>query len=490
MLSESSEGTGGGLRKSMNAKSILKHFISIGTGTIVNMLVGFLTTPILTRLVSTAEYGQYSIFTMYASIALMVLCMGFDQALIRYFYRFDTPDYQRTIVRECITLPFLCTLLAAIAVNILSWLELVRFEFEPRIMTMLTILVFFQVMNRIDLILLRVTYQSGLYSKLQVVTKILFAGTAIVGCLLLETQKLFILAAASVVSYAVVTVVGIGSQRELWDFRKIRERYTIDRKELYRYAFPFIVSMGITTLFQAIDKISLNRYCSYEEVGIYSSAITLVHVFAIVQTTFGAIWAPMVVEHFEKEPEDQTFYQKGFRTMSFVMFFIGISLILCKDLFVLLLGEDYRGSASMIPFLSLSPIMLTISDTTVIGITFSKKSYLQIIVSAVACVTNIAGNTLLVPVYGGIGAAISTGLSYIVFFAMRTILSNRYFPVKWGLKKFIAILAMFLVYALYSTFFMFDKTIILGYAIIFVVLILEYRDVIQDGWKLMRKYLL
>ena len=78
--------------------------------------------------------------------------------------------------------------------------------------------------------------------------------------------------------------------------------------------------MGITTIFQAIDKMSLNRYCSYEEVGIYSSALTLVHVFAIVQTTFAAIWSPMVVEHYEKEPEDQTFYQKGFRTMSFVMF--------------------------------------------------------------------------------------------------------------------------------------------------------------------------
>lgn len=69
----------------MKKPSIFKHFISIGTGTVVNMLVGFLTTPVLTRLVGTAEYGQYSIFTMYASIALMVLCMGFDQALIRYF---------------------------------------------------------------------------------------------------------------------------------------------------------------------------------------------------------------------------------------------------------------------------------------------------------------------------------------------------------------------------------------------------------------------
>lgn len=464
----------------MNKPTIFKHFISIGTGTIINMMVGFLTTPILTRLVGTAEYGQYSIFNMYASIALMVLCMGFDQALIRYFYRFDTIDYQRTIVMECVILPFLCTLVVAIVVNVLSWFGLVRFEFEPRIMTMLTILVFFQVLNRIDLILLRVTFQTKLYSMLQVLTKVLFTGLAIVGCILLKTPKLFVLTAASVVSYGVVTVVGIGSQRALWDFRKTKERHVIDRKELYRYAFPFIVSMGITTLFQAIDKMSLNRYCSYEEVGIYSSAITLVHVFAIVQTTFSAIWAPMVVEHYEKEPEDRRFYLKGFRTMSFVMFFIGISLILCKDLFVLLLGEDYRSSASMIPFLSLFPIMLTISDTTVIGITFSNKSYLQIIVSAVACVTNIAGNTLLVPLYGGVGASISTGLSYIVFFVMRTILSNRYFPMKWGLRDFYGIAILFVVYALYNTFRFFGAFTVLGYFLLLTVLTFTYWDVIQE----------
>lgn len=471
----------------MSKPSIIKHFISIGTGTVINMLVGFLTTPILTRLVGTAEYGQYSIFTMYASIALMILCMGFDQALIRYFYRFDTADYQRTIVRECCVLPFVCTLLAGIVVNALSWLGLVPFEFEPGIMTMLTISVFFQVMNRIDLILLRVTYQTKLYSLLQVMTKLLFAGIAIAGCFLFQTQRLFVLTAASAVSYGMVTVVGIGSQKELWNFKKTRQRYPIDRKELYRYAFPFIVSMGITTIFQAIDKMSLKRYCSYEEVGIYSSTVTLVHVFAIVQTTFSAIWSPMVVEHYEKEPKDRTFYQKGFRTMSFVMFFIGVSLILCKDLFVLLLCEDYRGSAAMIPFLCLSPIMLTISDTTVIGITFSKKSYLQIIVSAVACATNIVGNTLLVPIMGGVGAAISTGLSYIVFFAVRTILSNRYFPMKWGMGKFSLITLLFLAYAWYNTFHSFGMITVLGYVVILVIMVCNYQDVIRGGFHLLKK---
>lgn len=471
----------------MNKPSIFKHFISIGTGTVINMLVGFLTTPVLTRLVGTAEYGQYSIFTMYASIALMVLCMGFDQALIRYFYRYDTKDYQRTIIKECCTLPFFCTILVGVVVNVLSYLKIIKFEFEPQIMTVLTILVLFQVMNRLDLILLRVTYQTKLYSMLQVLTKVLFAILAIAGCFFLETQKLFVLTIASAVSYGVVTVVGIVSQRTLWNFTKIKEKYLIDRKELYRYAFPFILSMGIATIFQAIDKMSLNWYCSYEEVGIYSSANTLVNVFAIVQTTFSAIWAPMAVEHYEKEPEDRSFYQNGFRAMTFVMFFIGISLILCKDLFVLLLGEDYRGSAEMIPFLCLSPIMLTISETTVIGITFSKKSYLQIVVAAVACVVNIVGNSLLVPIYGGVGAAISTGISYIVFFAIRTILSNRYFPVKWGLGRFGVNVMLFLMFALYNTFCPFGLFTILGYVVVLSALIATYWDVIQYGLHLLKK---
>lgn len=173
--------------------------------------------------------------------------------------------------------------------------------------------------------------------------------------------------------------------------------------------------------------------------------------------------------------------------MTFAMFFIGISLILCKDLFVLLLGEDYRGSAAMIPFLCLSPIMLTISDTTVIGITFSKKSYLQIIVSAVACAVNIAGNTLLVPIIGGVGAAISTGLSYIVFFAMRTILSNRYFPMKWGMGKFSRITLLFLAYAWYNTFHSFGIVTVLGYVTLFAIIAFNYQDVIRDGFHLLKK---
>ena len=44
------------------------------------------------------EYGQLSIFTLYATIAVMVLCLGLDQALVRFYYESDTLEYRRALL--------------------------------------------------------------------------------------------------------------------------------------------------------------------------------------------------------------------------------------------------------------------------------------------------------------------------------------------------------------------------------------------------------
>ena len=470
-----------------NRQSFLKHFFVIGGGTLINMIVGFLTTPIITRLVGAEEYGQYSIFTMYASIALMVLSMGFDQALIRFFYKENSLDYQRTILRECWILPILLSTVIGIALNVACNIGIIKLEFDNFIVAMLTICFIFQIINRIDLILLRVSYKTRVYSFLQVLYKILFAVLSLLGCIIFKYNFFYILVIATVISYIIVTIIGIAVQKNIWAFWKIKKHYFVDRKELLKYALPFVVSMGITTFFQAIDRISLNIYCSYRDVGIYSSAMTLVHIFAIAQTTFSALWAPMAVEHYEKNSEDREFYRKGNRVISFVMFFIGINLILGKDIFSLLLGKEYREAAYIMPFLCFNPIMLTISETTVIGITFKKKSYMQIIVAAVACIANIIGNTLLVPAYGCRGAAISTGIAYIIFFLMRTAIAGYYYPVKWGMCRFWIITFATVIYAWVNTFYEFGMFSVIGYIIMIILLCVLYKDALRECLALIKK---
>lgn len=463
-------------------RSFLNHFLVIGCGTFLNMFVGFLTTPIITRIVGTEEYGQFSIFTMYSSIALMVLCMGLDQALIRFFYRENSSEYQRALLKECWLLPVIACIVIGVLLNVLCYFNLIHLEFDNFVVTMLTICVLFQVLNRIDLILLRVSYKTNLYSALQVAYKILFAGLTLAGCLVFNEKFFYIMVIATTASYIIVTFIGIAAQAKMWKFWNVSGNYKIDRQELYKYAFPFIISMGITTFFQAIDKISLNTYCSYSEVGIYSSAMTLVHIFAIVQTTFNSLWAPAAMEHYESQPEDKEYHIRGNRIITLIMFGIGFSLIFVKDIFALLLGKDYREAAYILPFLIFNPIMLTISETTVIGIAFKKKSSMHIAIAAISCIVNIVGNTLLVPYWGCRGAAISTGISYIVFFMARTYISNLFYPVNWGLTRFWVVTCVAILYATYNTFFRFGPLSVLGYFVSMAILFLLYKDAVSDTW--------
>jgi O-antigen/teichoic acid export membrane protein len=272
------------------------------------------------------------------------------------------------------------------------------------------------------------------------------------------------------------------TNKKLWKLsKKGEDSCETTKKELLRFGYPYILSMGLAVLFSAIDKISLDIFRTDREIGIYNSAITLINVFAIIQTTFNTLWQPMSVEHYTKDPEDKTFYQKGNQLITIVMFFIGLSLILFKDLFVYLLGAKYRDAATILPFLCFNPIMYTISETTVSGLVFKKKSMMQIVVSAGSCAANIIGNIILVPRLGCEGAAISTGLSYIVFFTLRTVLSNRYFYVDFKLGRFYTLTFAAVLYSFYNTFFKFGILTIVGYAACVALIIVLYFDSVKWG---------
>ncbi|WP_233186833.1 oligosaccharide flippase family protein [Petrotoga sp. SL27] len=135
-----------------------------------------------------------------------------------------------------------------------------------------------------------------------------------------------------------------------------------------------------------------------------------------------------------------------------VMFVFGLLIVVFKDVIFLLLESSYRQAAGISSFLILMPIMYTVSETTVVGINFKKKTYWHMLIASVAAGVNVFGNLMLVPVYGAKGAAFSTGVSYIVFFCLRTLISRRLFPVNYHLGKFFISTFVFVIVAFINTF--------------------------------------
>ena len=468
-------------------QSFLKHFTIIGGGTVINMLLGLMTEPIITRLVDPSDNGKYGIFNMYSSLAVMVLCIGLDQALVRYYYEKDTDDYKRSLLSKCIVIPVLLCLAVSGIVMALSISGLVKFKFDPLIMGILCIFTLFQLIYRFSLLLVRLEYKSKLYSLLNIIHKLMYLAAVFPLIFLFKHNHVMALVISTTIASFVCLFTSITANRRLWKPHTDKSACETPRKELMRFGYPYILSMGLATLFSAIDKISLDIYRTDHEIGVYTSAITLINVFAIIQTTFNTLWQPMSVEHYTKDPEDKSFYQQGNQLITIVMFFIGLSLILFKDLFVYILGAKYREAATILPFLCFNPIMYTISETTVSGLVFKKKSMMQIVVSAGACATNIIGNMILVPRLGGKGAAISTGISYIVFFTLRTVLSNRYFYVDFKLGRFYTLTFAVVLYCFYNTFFKFGILTIVGYIACVALLVVLYFGSVKWGFSYLSK---
>ena len=473
--------------------SFLSHILKIGAGTIVTLFIGLLTTPILTRIVEPESYGQLSMFQLYTNISVMVLCLGLDQSLVRFFYEADNFTYHSRLVRFCTVIPiiasFVCILLFLAVIIVFS----LKLEFDSFILILLAFNIIIALTNRFALLVLRITYQSGLYSICNIIYRVSNVLTVVLLVKLTTVNDVYGLCIGVLLGYTLSTFLALFKERSLWFSKRIKSlnnQKEINNKELFkykeilRYGLPFILSMGITQLFEALDKLSLNHFCSYSDVGIYTSAMSIINIFAVIQTAFNAVWGPRQVEEYVSHPDDTSFIQFGNQIITVIMFSLGLSLIFSKDIFAIILGEKFRRASVILPFLVFNPIMYTVSETTCSGIGISKKSYLNVIIALGACITNFIGNMILVPLIGPRGAAISTGISYFVFWALRTFFSNKWYYIDYRLPKFFTITFVAFVYAFYNTFYSNITISILGYVGSMGILLLLYKDSIKKGIKL------
>lgn len=461
----------------MKKNGLFKHYFIVGSGTLLSLIISVITIPIITRLVSPEIYGEISIFELYSSIFVLVFGLGLDQSLVRFYYK--KGNDKSTLLYKCLIIPLVSSLIAIIMFLFLLKKKIIDFDFNFNISCLLCIYTFVQLVYRFSILIVRLEYKSKLFSLLNILTKIIYASLSLILIVIYRKNYLLYLCLSLTISSIVCLLLSILEQKNIWNIRNInRNDAETKLKELVKYGWPYIFSFGILMVFQSADKICLKMLGTYADVGIYASAMSIVNVFSIIQTTFNSFWSPMSIEHYEENKNDKKFYQDVNQYITVIMFFLGATLIAFKDLIVFALGSQYREAANILPFLIFNPIMYTITETTSQGITFMKKSQSQIPISVICCITNILGNILLIPKFGCKGAAISTGVSYILYFFLMTFVSNKYYYIDYYLKKFVIIVTICLMFALYSTFNQFSLIVPLIYILFLIVLYILYKNYI------------
>lgn len=468
----------------MNNK-LLKKFASFSIGTWVGLIIGVISTPIITRLFSPEDFAKASMFTLAINLLMIFVTMGADQSYVRFFY--EEEEFKRNLLlKNTLKVPLFLFILTLILLTLFpKQFSLYLFgDIYLDLILLLGLSIVIYVINRFAGLAIRMDQNGKAFSILQVCLK-LFDLLGILLIVFLFGNSFKSLIYGKVLTVFLVGLIGIYLGRKHWRFFKSKNRTKHSLKEISKYGFPLMITLMVTWLFQSFDRFAIKEWGTMKDLGVYVAGFRIIAILNVIQTTFSTFWAPVTFEHYEKNPLDTAFYTKVNKMITIVMVGVAIGTIMFKDIIALLLGKDYRDATTIIPFLVLMPVMYTISETTVGGINFKKKVRWHLVISILSCLFNIIGNYILVPKFGSKGAAISTGLAYVLFFTLRTYFSKKYYKVNYNLKKTYFYILLITLYATYNTFIdNWRVSFLLGIFILIILAISELKFIKMEIKKL------
>ena len=152
--------------------NILKKFLSFSLGSYVAMGIGFVTTPIVTRIIPPEEYGIFSIYNLIVNIILLLSLVGLDQGFIRYFYEVDN---RKNLLKKCILMS-LINYFVVILLVLLFREKISIYIFQKSNLKYIIILifhVFIMIFNTFIIRLIRMEQKGFVFSILQILTPLL-----------------------------------------------------------------------------------------------------------------------------------------------------------------------------------------------------------------------------------------------------------------------------------------------------------------------------
>jgi O-antigen/teichoic acid export membrane protein len=425
----------------------LKKLIGFSIGPVGGAIISFITIPLTTHFVSPEEFGKASMFSLFQILILSLLYLGIDQAYTREYH--ETSD-KENLLKNAIVVPFIFAVMIFILISTnLSTVSNYLFGspnyFFASLLFGLTIIS--MTLERFILLFIRMEEKALEYSIFNIVIKLTVLVFTILFVIFIRNDFLAVVYSSAIAQLFCDTILIIIYKTTINYKNFIFDKLLLIK--LIRFGFPLIIAASLNNLLNSLDRISLRKWSSYNEIGIFTAALKISATLSIVQASFTSFWVPTAYRWYNQN-KDIKHFEIISNGLLLIMSILFCFILLLKDLIVVLLSSDYINSKFIIGLLCLQPIMYTVSETTTLGIVFSKKSYLNIIVSLISIFPNIILNAILVPKYGAIGASIATGVSYIFFFFGRSYFSNKHWP-GFSIKNHILVCLTIFLAALVNT---------------------------------------
>ncbi len=415
-------------------------------------LVSLILAPFLTRNLSHADYGALAVLNTGTALLAGLTQLGLGSAFFRsYNFEYESQRDRLGVLSTVVILLLLTSIPTAVTITITaSWLSVVLFN-NPLVsdfVRLASLVVLLQNLTVPGFAWMRAENRAAFFATLSIANLFVTSITAIVLVGVLHMGLAGSLIATSC-GYALVVVCTLPI---ILLRAGIRIRFDI-AQGLLAFGIPNVSSLVSVWVLQLSDRFLLGHLGSLVQTANYSLAYNLGSVLTVVVISpFQLAWSSVLFT-IAKRDDAARIFQLVFRWYSIVLLFATYALSLV-GIFALktLFPPAYHTASPIIPIIALSTMFFGIYNFLTLGIGISNKMWFAFILTTLAALVNVGLNIILIPLYGSMGAAVSTLLAYMLLAGLAYMVNQRIYPIPFKMRIFIIALVVGIALYIISSF--------------------------------------
>lgn len=420
----------------------VKVSTSYAVCSIFQRCLSFITLPLFTRLLTTEQYGQYTIYSSWQGILMIFLTLNlaygsFQTAMVKF--EDERAEYIASIQGICIMLS--CVFLAVYIPFRSIWNKF--FELPTFFVLLMVSEIIFSTSTQLWMGRKQFEFKYKSVVAITLLTSILSPVVAFV-LVSISTEKGY----ARILGYAVINIL-IGMGIFIFNFSKGKRIYN---KKFWKYAIGFNVPLLAYYLSQIIfnqsDRIMISHMTGKSNAAMYGVAYNLAMLLTFVLNAINGSYVPWMYGKIKDNKEEDN------KSISIILVILMALMILCviwyaPEIIKIMAGSQYKAAVYVVAPVAMSLLLLFYCQLFINVEFYYEEKKMLVYGSAGAAVINIVLNYLFIPKCGFVAAGYTTLISYIIFalsncYTMRFTLRKRKLPD--NLYNYKALLLIFIVF--------------------------------------------
>lgn len=428
-------------------KKLAGQTVLYGMGSILPRMLNFLLLPLHTiQMFSREEYGVVTTLMAVVAVVNIVFMFGMETT----FFRFSNKDgadrkkifniAQTVVLLISISLSIIFILFAS---PIASSLQIGN---HPDFIIYLTLVMLIDAVVAIPFAQLRLQNQAVKFAAFKIINVVIMVG------LNLYFLKIIYDPAINVGYVFIANLAANGFYILFFLKELVRWRPALDKEmapAMLRYAFPIMIT-GIAGMYnEMFSRLSLERwlpdgfYANMSKaaaVGVFGACYKLAVFMNLGIQAFRYAAEPFFFSN-AKDKNSRALFARinHYFVITCCAVLLGISINL--DIIQLVMGKDYRVGIHVVPVLLLAYLFLGVYYNFSVWFKITDKTQYGTMISVGGAVLTIAGNLLLIPLFGFMGSSWAAVICYFSMTVACYLIGQKFHPIPYAIWKGLSYIA-------------------------------------------------